>query len=401
VSTAPYRFERLTREAFEDLAAEHPGVVIPLEQAPEWADFERELGREPYGIWAYYDDGIQGPSGSAPGGAAAVLVAVASFLRSTRRFRESLVAVNGPVWFAPRTPEAELRLVRTVQEQFAADQDVNPLYVRLQVEHPQPPVTEPLEHGWYEREIVVDLTRDEADIFGSFRSNARNSIRRAERSGVEVRSIPRADREHVFRTELFPILEETAARDGFTAFDRGYYERLLAGLGDRLRLMVAYVADKPVSWLITTEYRGYAVYYFAASSREARSVFAPYLLLWEAFKALKAAGNHSCGLTGIESENYPQLANVTTFKRNFSKNVVRVPTTYDVPLQPRRYRAVAAALRVRRTAPRLVRSLTGREPAAQKPAAQKPAAQKPAAQKPAGSSGPGAAARQETGTPGR
>ena len=38
-----FRSERLTPEAFEALASAHPGVVIPLEQTPQWAAFERSL----------------------------------------------------------------------------------------------------------------------------------------------------------------------------------------------------------------------------------------------------------------------------------------------------------------------------------------------------------------------
>lgn len=346
MTPAPYRFQQLSREDFESLAARHPGVVIPLEQTPYWADFETRLSREPYGVWAYYDG--------------EKLVATASYLRSRRRLRPSLVVVNGPTWFTERTPDAEARLVATVQEQFRADPAVDPLYVRMQVEHVSPPVTGPLEHGWYEREIVVDLTPDTEQIFAAFRPNARNLIRKAEKLGVEVRTVERERWAEIFRTELFPIMQETAARDGFSSFDSAFYETLLTELGDYLRLMVAYVEGKPVSWLITTEYRGYAVYYFAASSRDARKTNAPYLLLWEAFKVLKAAGNTACGLTGIESENYPSLANVTTFKRNFSKTVVTVPTTYDIPLSPLRYRALSAALRLRREAPGLLRSARAR-----------------------------------------
>ncbi|PVE19721.1 peptidoglycan bridge formation glycyltransferase FemA/FemB family protein [Arthrobacter sp. Bz4] len=338
------RFEKLSTEGFEALSSAHPAVLIPLEQTPQWAAFESSRGRTPYGIWAYYD-GV-------------TLVAVASYLWSSRRFRKSLVAVNGPVWFTERTSDTEARLLQTVREQFGADPAVKPLYVRLQVQHLQDPATGPIEHGWYEREIVVDLTPSEADIYKAFKPNARNSIRRAERAGVEIRSIERADWSAVFSSELFPILEETAARDGFTSFESAYYEQLLEQLGDHLRLMVAYLDGQAISWLITTEYRGYSVYYFAASTQAARKLFAPYLLLWHAFKELKAAGNRSCGLTGIVSENYPQLSNVTTFKRNFSKNIVDVPTTYDVPLDPLRYRAVALALKARRTLPLAVRSLT-------------------------------------------
>lgn len=338
MSEAPYRYEKLSEQAFDALVEIYPTVTVPVEQSPLWARFEAALGRRPYGMWAYYSRN-------------GALVATASYLHISRRFRESLVVVNGPVWFSERTASAETELMRTVQSQFARAAGVNPLYVRMQIRHPRLPALGPLEHGWYEREIVVDLEPEEEAIFKSFRPNARNSIRRAKRAGIEVVSIPRSEWIEVFRNELYPILEETAARDNFQSFERSYYEKFMTELGDYVRLLVAYQDRTAVSWLITTEYRGYGVYYFAGSSHQARKNFAPYLLLWEAFRALKAAGNHSCGLTGIVSENYPQLINVTTFKRNFSSNVVELPTTYDIPLHGVRYRILAILLGLRRGVP--------------------------------------------------
>ncbi|WP_035773301.1 peptidoglycan bridge formation glycyltransferase FemA/FemB family protein [Arthrobacter sp. Br18] len=335
MSAPLFRYDRLDETEFGALADHHPDVLVPIEQTPAWGRFEAALGRKPFGIWAYRDaDGI--------------LVATASFLRIQRRLRESLVVVNGPVWFTARTPAAERVLMHTVRHQFRHDDGAAPLYVRMQVATPQLPAAGPLEHGWYEREIVVDLEPDEKALLAGFRPNARNSIRRARKAGVEIRSIPRKEWIAVFREELFPILQETAERDGFSSFDSTYYEAFLVQLADHAGLLVAYQDGRAVSWLITTLYRGHAVYYFAGSTDDARRTFAPYLLLWEAFRALKAAGARSCGLTGIVSENYPQLINVTTFKRNFSKNVVTLPTTYDIPLHPLRYRAVAALLRARR-----------------------------------------------------
>ncbi len=342
MSAASFRYEKLGPADFDTLIAQYPQVVVPLEQTPDWASFETALGRRPYGIWAYYDGDV--------------LAAVASFLLIQRRLRTSLVVVNGPVWFTERTPAAERTLMTTVIKQFTKDPAVDPLYIRMQVSTPQPPAEGPLEHGWFEREIVVDLSPEEKDLFRTFKPNARNSIRRAQKAGVEVRSIPRELWKETFRQDLFPIMRETAERDGFESFASDYYETLLAELGDYLRLLVAYLDGKPVSWLITSEYRGSAVYYFAGSTSQARKIFAPYLLLWEAFRELKAAGNSTCALTGIVSENYPQLANVTTFKRNFSKNVVIVPTTYDLPVRPLRYRTLAAALRTRRALPGTLRA---------------------------------------------
>ncbi len=337
------RYTKLDQDTFESLVGQYPDVVVPLEQTPYWATFETAMGRQPYGIWAYYD-------ADAP-------VALASYLLLERRFRNSLVVVNGPTWLTERTPELEQRLVATVMDQFSEDPAVDPLYIRMQVEHPKPPVTDPIEHGWYEREIVVDLRPESKAIAAGFRPNARNCIRKARKTGVEVRFIDTAERTAVFRRELFPIMEETAERDKFASFDSAFYETLLDTLGDKADLGVAYLQGAPVCWLIATQYRGYAVYLFAGSSDAARKSNAAYLLLWETFLMLKEAGNDACGLTGIVSDNYPQLINVTSFKRNFSKNVVTLPTTYDIPLHPLKYRLVSGGLRTRRTLPRAARNV--------------------------------------------
>jgi lipid II:glycine glycyltransferase (peptidoglycan interpeptide bridge formation enzyme) len=370
VSAEHYRIEELTPEGFDRLIGLHPKNAVPLEQTPAWAEFERRTGRQPYGIFAYFDDGPRNQGarpGSNDGGAGdfrdgeeGPLVAIASYLHSTRRLRESMVVVNGPVWFADRTPRAEQRLLGTIRAQFRNDPDVTPVFARLQVQHSLPGVAKALEPGWYDREIVVDLSQDEKSMLAGFRPNARQAIRKAGRAGITVRVVERADRQELFRQKLFPILEETASRDGFSSFSSSYYETLLEALEDYTELLVAELEGVPISWLITTEYRGYAVYYFAASSAEARRTFAPYLLLWESFRMLKSRGNTSCGLTGIVSETYPSLANVTTFKRNFSKDVVVLPTTFDVPLRPGRYAALALALRVRRNGPPTVRQFASR-----------------------------------------
>lgn len=344
--TAPYRIEKVTPARFEELANAHQDVVIPLEQSPQWAAFEASTGRKPYGTFAYFD-GDQ-------------LMVIASFLHSTRRLRESIIAVNGPVWFAPRTESAETRFLDTVRQQLRSATDANPVFMRLQVANKLPQVRTALEAGWYDREIVVDLRLDEKAMLASFRPNARQALRKATKAGVTVKLIEHERRGEVFTRELYPILAETSARDDFAAFRSDYYVSLLNELEPYTELMVAYQGTQALSWLITTEYRGYSVYYFAASSAAARSTFAPYLLLWESFKMLKSRGNTDCGLTGIVSDAWPQLANVTTFKRNFSKNEVDLPPTVDVPLKGAQYAALAGVLAARRNAAVGVRTLIGR-----------------------------------------
>ena len=342
--TTELSVKTLTEREFELLAGRHPDVAVPIEQSPHWFKTERPSpGRRPYGLFAYYDG--------------ETLVATAALILLTSRIRQSLVAINGPAWFVKRTVELERRLVEALGSQAQADADINPIYLRLQVAHPQIGVKKALEAGWYDREIVVDLTPTEDELLSSFRANARQSIRKANRAGVVIEFIEPERREAVFREDLFPILQETAERDDFATFDSAYYEQLVRELPELTRLAVAYHDGVAVSWLITTEYRKHAVYYFAGSSRAARGVFAPYLLLWETFKVLKEAGNSSCGLTGIVSDNYPQLANVTTFKRNWSKNEVELPVTYDIPLHEAKYAALSMYVRVRRELPGIGRRL--------------------------------------------
>ncbi|WP_026820406.1 lipid II:glycine glycyltransferase FemX [Arthrobacter castelli] len=342
LETSLLTVRKLNGPEFENLVAAYPEVDVPIEQSSHWLKTEESgPARRSYGLFAYYDDGI--------------LVATASLMVFTRRLRQSLVAINGPAWFVLRSPKMERRLVETMKDQARTDPDIDPLYIRLQVANPQIGVHKALEAGWYEREIVVDLTPTEDELLKSFRANARQSIRKATKAGVDVQFIEPEHRQEVFARDLYPILAETADRADFAAFESGYYERLLAQLPDLTRLAVAYHNGTAVSWLITTEYRGRAVYYFAGSSFAARGVYAPYILLWETFRVLKEAGNRSCGLTGIVSESYPQLANVTTFKRNWSKNEVDLPVTYDIPLDIRKYAVVGMYLKARREViPRLV-----------------------------------------------
>ena len=123
---------------------------------------------------------------------------------------------------------------------------------------------------------------------------------------------------------------------------------MLEQLQPYVRLYVASVANKPLAWAITTEFNDRALYYYGASNLEARDTHAPYLLHWEIIKSMKTRGIKEYDLMGIAGKNYPSLANVSTFKLKFSKNIVDVPEAYDLPLQPLKYTLLATAIKAKR-----------------------------------------------------
>ena len=138
----------------------------------------------------------------------------------------------------------------------------------------------------------------------------------------------------MFEKECYPILKETGERDGFGIHPLRLYTSMLETLGENARLYVAKVDGKVEAWAITTEYRNQAMYYYGGGSAKARNLDAAYLLHWEIMMQMKQRGNLTDDFMGIDGKHYSGLKNVTQFKIKFSKNIVQVPVTYDIPLQP-------------------------------------------------------------------
>jgi lipid II:glycine glycyltransferase (peptidoglycan interpeptide bridge formation enzyme) len=143
-------------------------------------------------------------------------------------------------------------------------------------------------------------------------------------------------------------MQETMSRALFRGYGVEHYITLLHSIPNIARLYVAEVEGKPVSWIISTEYRDFSIYLYGAGNALGRETYAAFALQWFTMKDLRSRGNTVYDMTGISSENYKGLENVTQFKLGFSKWIVDLPVMRDIPLNTLKYKALTTAINVRR-----------------------------------------------------
>lgn len=163
--------------------------------------------------------------------------------------------------------------------------------------------------------LVIDLRPDEDAILSQMREKGRYNVRLAIRKGVTVRQGS--------MDELYPLLVETAQRDGFSIHSMEVYATMLESFGPRAELLIAEAAGEVLCGGIFLFTGRTAIYYYGASRSERRELMAPYLLQWEAIRHAKERGCTEYDLLGIADpgvENHPLLG-VTEFKTKFGGEV--------------------------------------------------------------------------------
>ncbi|MFT4148378.1 MAG: peptidoglycan bridge formation glycyltransferase FemA/FemB family protein [Micrococcaceae bacterium] len=326
--------KEITAEELEEIMDQHPDILLPIEQTPQWHKYDEAFdNRSPVGTFSYSKDGKA--------------VAVATIAYYSKKGRPSFVITRGPVWLVPNTARLEAQFVDTVEKQ-AREYSKPVLFVRTHLDFEQTKAVPTFEPAFYDRSIWVDLTPSEEDLMLSFSSTTRRYIRKAQKLGVEIHQIPAQDALKFFSTDLMPIMEETMQRNGFRGFDSEIYENMLEKLPDTAKLWVASYEGQPLCWLISTEYREEGIYYFGAGNDQARKLHAAFLLQYRAMLEAKKNGCKHWNMTGIVSDTFPGLEDVTEFKKRFSKDVKILPSMYDIPLSPLRYKAVTGLINARR-----------------------------------------------------
>ncbi|MFT4147640.1 MAG: peptidoglycan bridge formation glycyltransferase FemA/FemB family protein [Micrococcaceae bacterium] len=331
-----FRYKKLSQKMFDSIANKNPEVYIPLAQTPQWTAFDELMpGRDVQGVFAYYDDEDR-------------LMCTARIDIWTKKMRKYLNIDQGPVWFVEPSEKKEIEFAETIKDQFLNKEKTGVMYLRCQLNHQIPGAVLPFETTTYDRAMYIDITPDEKALLKSFKADARQAIRKAGRIGVEVREIPLDERVEFFEKNLADLMDETQQRNNFRAHPTEVYTNMLKAFPEEARLYVAFLDEEPISWLISTEYRGHAVYLYAAGGDKARKNFASYALQWYCIKEMKERGNKVWDMTGITCKTFPGLENVTVFKRKFSKWEVQLPITYDIVFNKLKYKAVGAATNARR-----------------------------------------------------
>ena len=191
--------------------------------------------------------------------------------------------------------------------------------------------------------IHVDINPSESYILGNMHEKTRYNIRLAEKKGVAV-SVMLAG----FET-LYPLLEDTAKREGFRLHPKRYYETLLS-ISSRdffNRVLVAHFKGEPLAAALVNFHvpSKTVTYLHGGSSRSHRELMAPYMLQWETIREGKRRGFSTYDLWGINAKRWP---GVTRFKEGFRGVHVGYPGAVDLVYKPAWYLLYRALRRMRR-----------------------------------------------------
>lgn len=176
--------------------------------------------------------------------------------------------------------------------------------------------------------LVLDITRSEEEILAQMKEKGRYNIRLAGKKGVTVRPGT--------IDELYPLLEETARRDGFGIHVQEVYEKMLSTFAESALLLIGEHEGEILCGGIFLFDAKTGTYYYGASTSRKRELMAPYLLQWEAIREAKERGCAEydfLGIADLGTKNH-RLSGVTEFKLKFGGEIREYPPACKIVLSP-------------------------------------------------------------------
>lgn len=183
--------------------------------------------------------------------------------------------------------------------------------------------------------------KTEEDLMAGLSQKHRYNLRLAARRGVKV---------HICGQEMVPafssLMEQTAARDGFTPRGQGYFSSLLKNLGEHARLYMAFFQGQPIAGAIAIHFGGKVWYLYGASANVHRNAMPNYPLQWAMICWGLETGSDTYDFRGISGNLDPKdpLYGLYQFKRGFGGAFTEFVGEMDLVLRPWTYRLVNAAI---------------------------------------------------------
>ena len=171
--------------------------------------------------------------------------------------------------------------------------------------------------------------RDASEILLSFSQKTRYNLRKAQRSGVEIRLGGTEDVDDFERLMLI-----TGKRDGFTVRGADYFRSMLDIFGENARLYMAYYEGIPIAGAVAVAFGDKVWYLYGASSDEHRDKMPNYLLQWSMICWALERGSRIYdfrGVSGDLSEDNP-LYGLYRFKKGFGGEFTEFVGEYDLVL---------------------------------------------------------------------
>jgi len=166
--------------------------------------------------------------------------------------------------------------------------------------------------------VIMDLTLSEEALWNGMSSNHRRQVRQAQKAGVQVRTAP----EHIgIAHEIF---RDTFARSNLPFMDLNAFRRMLTGLGEQQKLLVAEFENR-VQGCIAVPFSGAMAYYAYGGSIDDAVPGAMHLLHWEAMRLFRSLGVEKYDFVGvrIDPEKGSKQEGLLTFKQRFGGQLVR------------------------------------------------------------------------------
>ena len=202
-----------------------------------------------------------------------------------------------------------------------------------------------LKHGWKQREAEAGfgdvqpryvfqldlLEQTEETLLEGFNQLWRRNLKKADKSGVQVRIGSRAD-----LARFHEVYVETAKRDGFTPRPLSYFERMWNALGKHLKLYMAEIDGRVAAATIWVRVGSHVWYSYGASTTADRDARPSNAIQWQMMRDALAAGASVYDLRGISDtldENDP-LFGLLRFKLGTGGKAVEYLGEFDYPIQP-------------------------------------------------------------------
>jgi hypothetical protein len=249
----------------------------------------------------------------------------------------------GPLWRSVSSvPEAEVfeHMLRALSEEYVARRRmvlrINP---RLYLEQDSACVMAlreqgfaPVEQQRTKRSLIADLRPDLDELRRTFEKKWRNSLSKAERSGLEIASGTTLG----LFDEFVAVYERLLERKQFApTADIDRHRRVQGHVPDRLkmRIVIARHEGRACAGAIYSALGDTAVYLFGATDEAGMRSSASYLVQWTIIQELKALGIPNYDLNGIDPELNP---GVYGFKKGLAGKYGR-EVTFIGPLQKVRH----------------------------------------------------------------
>lgn len=216
--------------------------------------------------------------------------------------------------------------------------------------------------------LVLDLSQTPDQLLAAMHQKTRYNIRLALKKGLEARW----EKDPALFWELSTA---TSNRDGFRLHPRAHYDEVITS--NFVEQLTVYADGKPIASAVFTHVGSTYTYLYGASSYEARSLMAPYLVQWSGMLRAKELGAHWYDFYGLAPLAQPvavmnhmsideyafdaeaKEAGYTRFKLGFGGIVIALPGTWDTILAPLRYRLYSSIRAARRGIGQLARRSAG------------------------------------------